>query len=55
VLGLFVIRLMALSDLMDKDPERPASYVLDALKNGHWICQTDWLMHVDDPYPFSCS
>ena len=43
VLGLFAIRLMAPSDLMDKDQERPASYVLDALKNGHWICQTDWL------------
>jgi 4-amino-4-deoxy-L-arabinose transferase-like glycosyltransferase len=43
VLGLFAVRLMAPSDLMDKDQERPASYALDALKNGHWICQTDWL------------
>ena len=42
VLGIFAIRLMAQSNLMDKDQERPASYVLDVLKNGHLICQTDW-------------
>ena len=51
VLGLFAIRLMAPSDLMDKDQERPASYVLDALKNGHWICQTDWLGSITSKPP----
>ena len=43
VAGLFAIRLIAPSDLMDKDQERPASYILDVLKNGHWLCQTDWM------------
>jgi 4-amino-4-deoxy-L-arabinose transferase-like glycosyltransferase len=51
VLGLFTIRLMAPSDLMDKDQERPASYVLDALENGHWICQIDWLGSITSKPP----
>lgn len=51
VLGLFAIRLIAPSDLMDKDQERPASYVLDVLKNGHWICQTDWMGSITSKPP----
>ena len=51
VLGLFAVRLMAPSNLMDKDQERPASYVLDVLKNGHWICQTDWMGSITSKPP----
>jgi 4-amino-4-deoxy-L-arabinose transferase-like glycosyltransferase len=51
VLGLFAVRLMAQSNLMDKDQERPASYVLDVLKNGHWICQTDWMGSITSKPP----
>jgi 4-amino-4-deoxy-L-arabinose transferase-like glycosyltransferase len=38
---MFVIRLESPSNLMDGDQERPASYVLDALQNGNWLCQRD--------------
>jgi 4-amino-4-deoxy-L-arabinose transferase-like glycosyltransferase len=43
VLGfvLFAIRLLAPPNLLDQDQERPASYVLDAVHNRHWICQRD--------------
>ncbi len=39
---LFVIRAGGPSDLLDSDQERPAAYVLDAVVNGHWWCQSDW-------------
>ena len=51
VVGLFAVRLAAPSDLMDKDQERPASYVLDILQNGHWICQTDWMGSITSKPP----
>jgi hypothetical protein len=38
---LFAIRLAAPPNLLDQDQERPASYVLDVLKNAHWIYQRD--------------
>lgn len=38
---LGVIRLTAPPNLLDQDQERPATYVLDAVKNGNWICQRD--------------
>jgi 4-amino-4-deoxy-L-arabinose transferase-like glycosyltransferase len=38
---LFGIRLAAPPNLLDQDQERPAAYVLDILKNGHWLCQQD--------------
>ncbi len=38
---LFGIRLAAPPNLLDQDQERPAAYVLDVVKNGHWLCQTD--------------
>jgi len=38
---LGVIRLTAPPNLLDQDQERPALYVLDATKNGHWLCQRD--------------
>lgn len=51
VMGLFTLRLMTPSNLMDKDQERPASYVLDVLQNGHWICQTDWMGFITSKPP----
>ncbi len=39
---LLGLRLGGPSNLTDNDQERPASYVLDALKNGHWAVQYDW-------------
>lgn len=40
-LALFGLRLASPSDLPDNDQERPASYVLDVVCNGHWIVQRD--------------
>ena len=42
---LFLIRLGSAPDLLDGDQERPASYVLDVVRNGNWICQRD--LHSD--------
>lgn len=40
-LALFLIRFTGPSDLVDDyHQERAAAYVLDALRNGNWICQT---------------
>lgn len=39
--ALFGLRLAAPADLTDNDQERPASYVLDAVQNGHWLIQRD--------------
>ena len=41
VAALFLIRLTGPSDLMDFGQEAPTAYVLDAVKNGHWIVQRD--------------
>jgi 4-amino-4-deoxy-L-arabinose transferase-like glycosyltransferase len=38
---LFALRLAAPANLLDNDQERPAAYVLDVVKNGHWLCQRD--------------
>lgn len=38
---LFALRLAGPADLTDNDQERPASYVLDAVQNGHWAIQRD--------------
>jgi 4-amino-4-deoxy-L-arabinose transferase-like glycosyltransferase len=38
---LFTLRLAAPPNLLDQDQERPASYVLDVVKNGNWLCQRD--------------
>lgn len=39
--ALFALRLLGPADLTDNDQERPASYVLDAVQNGHWLIQRD--------------
>jgi 4-amino-4-deoxy-L-arabinose transferase-like glycosyltransferase len=39
-LGLFVLRFLAPPEVADEyHQERAAAYVMDALRNGHWICQ----------------
>jgi 4-amino-4-deoxy-L-arabinose transferase-like glycosyltransferase len=48
---LFAIRLAAPPNLLDQDQERPASYVLDAVKNGNWICQRDYLGDITSKPP----
>jgi 4-amino-4-deoxy-L-arabinose transferase-like glycosyltransferase len=49
--AMFAIRLAGPSNLMDNDQERPASYVLDAVLNGHWACQVDWMGDVASKPP----
>lgn len=39
--ALFGLRLLSPADLTDNDQERPASYILDAVQNGHWAIQRD--------------
>src|SRR6266481_2516851 len=38
---IFAMRLVAPPNLLDQDQERPATYVLDVVKNGNWLCQRD--------------
>lgn len=49
--ALFVVRASAPHNFLDKDQERPASYILDAVLNGHWICQTDWMGDITSKPP----
>lgn len=51
VIAIFGMRLLAPPNLMDNDQERPASYVLDAVLNGHWACQQDWMGDVTSKPP----
>jgi len=48
---LFAVRLAGPPTLADNDQERPASYALDALRNGHWICQVDWMGQIASKPP----
>jgi len=48
---LFVIRLTSPPDLIGQDQERPASYALDAVKNGNWLCQRDFLDDITSKPP----
>ncbi len=38
---IFGVRLIGPATLTDDDQERPAAYILDVVKNGHWIVQVD--------------
>ena len=49
--AMFAIRLVGPPNLMDNDQERPASYVLDAVLNGHWACPVDWMGDVTSKPP----
>ncbi|HQC43209.1 MAG TPA: glycosyltransferase family 39 protein, partial [Verrucomicrobiota bacterium] len=48
---LFVLRLTGPNNLMDNDQERPASYVLDIVNHGHWICQKDYSGYITSKPP----
>lgn len=50
-IGLFAVRATAPHNFLDKDQERPASYILDVLCNGNWVCQTDWMDDVTSKPP----
>lgn len=39
--ALFGTRMLAPSEFMDNDQQRPAAYVLDVMTNGQWIVQRD--------------
>ncbi|MCC7377626.1 MAG: glycosyltransferase family 39 protein [Verrucomicrobiales bacterium] len=49
---LFALRILGPSNLTDNDQERPAAYILDAVRNGHWIIQKDWLGDIASKPPF---
>jgi len=51
-LALFALRLFGPSNFLDQDQERPATYVLDILKNGSWLCQHDLTGAVMSKPPF---
>jgi 4-amino-4-deoxy-L-arabinose transferase-like glycosyltransferase len=51
-LGLFALRLTAPSNFLDQDQERPATYVLDVIKNASWVCQHDLLGEITSKPPF---
>ena len=48
---VFAVRLAGPPMLADNDQERPASYALDAVRNGHWICQMDWMGRIASKPP----
>lgn len=48
---LFAVRASAPANFLDKDQERPASYILDLLRNGHAVCQLDWMGDVTSKPP----
>jgi 4-amino-4-deoxy-L-arabinose transferase-like glycosyltransferase len=49
---IFTLRVTAPPNLLDQDQERPAAYVLDVVRNGHWICQRDVFGDVTSKPPF---
>ena len=52
VAALFGLRLAAPPNLLDQDQERPAAYVLDTIKNGHWLWAYDLSGDVASKPPF---
>jgi len=48
---LFGLRILGPSNLTDNDQERPAAYIVDAVRNGHWIVQYDWTGDVTSKPP----
>jgi len=49
--AIFVLRLLGPPNLLDQDQQRPASYVLDTVQNGNWICQRDYLNDITSKPP----
>ncbi len=50
-LSFFLLRLGAPPDLRAFDQERPASYVMDVIQNGHWACQRDFQNDISSKPP----
>ena len=50
-LALFLTRILSPSDLLANDQQRVASYVMDAVQNGNWICQRDFREEVASKPP----
>jgi len=48
---VFIVRLASPPDLIGQDQERPASYALDAVQNGNWLCQRDFLGDITSKPP----
>ena len=48
---IFFARLATPPDLMDKDQERPAAYIMDVVQNGNWLCQKDFVNDVTSKPP----
>ncbi|HAV61202.1 MAG TPA: hypothetical protein DCY13_02415 [Verrucomicrobiales bacterium] len=51
-LALFIVRLAGPPNFTDKDQERPASYMMDAVLNGNWIVQRDFTGEITSKPPF---
>ena len=50
-LCFFLLRLGGPPNLRDHDQERPASYVMDVVQNGNWICQRDYQNNIASKPP----
>ncbi|OQA06508.1 MAG: hypothetical protein BWY65_02178 [Firmicutes bacterium ADurb.Bin373] len=50
-LAFFLLRLGGPPDLRAFDQERPASYVMDVVQNGHWACQRDFQNNISSKPP----
>ncbi|MEZ6195155.1 MAG: glycosyltransferase family 39 protein [Planctomycetota bacterium] len=50
--AVFAVKALGPVDLVDNDQKRPASYVLDLLRNGEWLVQHDWAGSVVSKPPF---
>ncbi|MFO1500483.1 MAG: glycosyltransferase family 39 protein [Verrucomicrobiota bacterium] len=50
--ALFTLRVLGPPNLLDQDQENPATYVLDVVKNGNWICQRDLDGNISSKPPF---
>src|SRR5512134_2773539 len=40
-LGVYLVRVLTPSDLADNHQDSPTAYVLDVIKNGHWLSPHD--------------
>ena len=50
-LSFFLLRLGGPPDLRAYDQERPASYIMDVVQNGHCICQRDFQNDISSKPP----
>ncbi len=50
-LSFFLLRLGGAPDLRAYDQERPASYIMDVVQNGNWVCQRDFQNDISSKPP----